>query len=372
MYGKIELRKSGELEMRRYRGIMDRHIIGAAAFLCWVFAAAPSYPEGARPWHEPFFVEGAALHYAAPEMFSEMIQPATGFRAALGYEFRRFRFAAESGYTIIRGTNPFVRELRFCPLSFKLGYSLPIYGGLGLQADLSAGALFSQTAHYQDAIGLILEKEMETPASSPVAGARLYATWTVPRSSVKIYSGGGADAVFEIGGAIPLPAFEAGISLKPFALFRPKARGRGIMETKAHEKEVPEPGHPLSETEARAEAHQKTVVARAAVYFRADSAAVIEEHRPALDEAGQLLRSDPALRVTLRGYAAPFGTEEGQAALSAARSWHCAEYLMRHYGVAEGRMNIEFYGADETPAQDAWEYRRRVDLIIEQIVTNEK
>jgi len=39
---------------------------------------------------------------------------------------------------------------------------------------------------------------------------------------------------------------------------------------------------------------------------------------------------------------------------------------MRVYGIAEQRMNIEYYGADETPEQKAWELRRRVDLIIEQ------
>jgi outer membrane protein OmpA-like peptidoglycan-associated protein len=335
-------------------------------FFILLFSCIPPAFTQENYWHEPFFIEGAALYYATPEFFSEMIEPKIGFRAALGYEFRRFRFAVESGYTRITGTNPFVLDLRFFPLAFKFGYSLPIYKGLGLQADLNCGVLFSQTVHYQDAIDLILEKKKETPANSPLAGARLYGTWTIPYTSVKLYAGGGVDAVFETDGIIPLPAIEAGISVKPFALFRPKERQREteVVETEDSEEEVPAAEYPETEKPA------KITVARMAIYFRADSAAIIEEYRPALDEAGRRLRENPALRITLRGYTAPSGTEEGQTTLSAARSWYCVEYLMRYYGIAEERMNIEFYGAEETPGQEsgqnAWEYRRRVDLIIEQ------
>ncbi|MDR0476242.1 MAG: OmpA family protein [Treponema sp.] len=352
-------------------------------FLCCFFAA-PCYTDvpqsgpqsgpqrEASPWYEPFFIEGAALQYTAPLMFEEMIEPKPGFRAALGYEYRSFRFAAESGYTRIRGTNPFVLDLLFFPLALKLGYSLELYKGLGLQADLSFGAMFSKTAHYQDAIDLILENETLSPGSSPEAGARLYATWAIPRSFIKLYAGGGADAVFEPAGVILLPAFEAGISVKPFAMSRPKTTPE-VLSEKAEFVEMPEEEVNKAEyPQEEAAGPVKTSLFRTAVYFRPDSTAFTEESLPVLDEAGRRLRAGPGLRVALRGYAAPSGTGEGQTALSAARSWRCAEYLMRNYGIAEERMNIEFYGADETPIQEAWEYRRRVDLIIEQIAANEE
>jgi len=158
--------------------------------------------------------------------------------------------------------------------------------------------------------------------------------------------------VLETEGPIPPPVIEAGISVKPLALLRPKAARKTA--------EIP-----------AAKAPQRTVLSQRAVYFRADSAALIEEYRPVLDDIGKQLRANPALRITLKGYTAPKGTDEGMTALSAARSWYCVEYIMKNYGIAEERMNIEFYGADvagadESAEQKPWEYRRRVDIFIEQ------
>jgi outer membrane protein OmpA-like peptidoglycan-associated protein len=336
-------------------------------FLYCVFTAVPCYPDEPQRWYEPFFIEGAALQYTAPSMFEEMIEPKTGFRAALGYEYRGFRFAVESGYIRIEGTNPFVIDLLFSPLALKLGYSLTFYRGLGLQADLSFGAMFSETIHYQDAIDMILENETVSPVSSPVAGARLYTTWVVPRTSIKFYAGGGADIVFEPAGIITLPGFEAGISVKPFALLKAKPQ---ILSEKTKIEERPE--EKVTEVEYPQGGTVKTVLVQMTIYFQPESTAFTEESLPGLDEAGRRLRANPDLRVALRGYTAPSGTGEGQTALSAARSWRCAEYLMRNYGIAEERMNIEFYGAGETPIQEAWEYQRRVELIIEQIAINEE
>ena len=292
-----------------------------------------------------------------------MAKPYPGFRAALGYEYKQFRFALESGYTHIEGTNPFVLDLLFIPLTFKLGYNQPVFWGIGLQADLSAGVLFSQTVHYYDVIDLFLEKEKDSPATAFLAGARLYATWTIPRTSIKLYAGGGADAVFETDGIIPLPVIEGGISLKPFALIR-RPKKTDPAATEVIETEITETETPQEEIPAEKEP-QRTVVSHTAVYFRADSTALVEAYRPVLDEAGRRLRADPALRITLKGYTAPAGTEGGMRTLSAARSWHCVEYLMKNYGIAEDRMNIEFYGAEAASEHKPWEYRRRVDIFIE-------
>jgi len=318
-------------------------------------------------WYEPFFIEGTAHQYFIPELFSGLIKPEIGFRGALGYEYRNFRFALESGYTHIEGTNPFVIDLRFIPLTFKSGYNLPIYRGLGLQADISCGIMFSHTVHYYDVIDLFQENKKDSPEASFLAGARLYATYTFPFKWLKLYAGGGIDAVFETDGIIPLPVIEAGVSFKPFALIRrPKKTGPAAAEVA--ETEIIETSSAEIPTEeiAEAKAPERVVIARGAVYFRADSTTLVEEYRHILDDAGQRLRANPALRITLKGYTAPHGTEEGKTALSAARSWYCVEYLMKYYGIAEDRMKIEFYGADDPAELKSWEYRRRVDIYIEQ------
>jgi len=308
-------------------------------------------------WYEPFFMEGSVIHYYLPELFSGLMEPMPGFRGALGYEYRHFRFAIESGYTRIDGTNPLVLETTLVPLSAKLGYHLPLRWGLGLQADVSFGVFFSRTQYYQSAIDMMMGKKQDKQVTSPLAGARLYLVYTFPFEWLKLYAGGGVDMVLEADGPIPPPVIEAGISIKPLALFQPKKTEPAVIE--------------IPQTQASAaEVPQRTVIAHKAVYFRADSAVLIKEYRPVLNYMGQRLRADPVLRITLKGYAAPTGTEEGMTALSAARSWYCVEYLMKNYGIAEDRMNIEFYGANETGAdksaeQKPWKYRRRVDIYIE-------
>jgi len=318
-----------------------------------------------NPWYRPFFAEGSVIHYYLPELFSGLMKPQPGFRGALGYEYRRLRFAVESGYTYIEGTNPLVLETTLVPLAVKAGYNLPLKRGLGLQADASFGVFFSRTLHYETVIDMLTDKRLDEQTASMFAGARLYATYTFP-FEVKLYAGAGVDMIFETEGAIPPFLIEAGISFKPSALLKPKVR-RMIPEPVKTELAGAEPAvKEIQEEEPEARVPEKIIVSQSSVYFIADSAALIEDYRPVLDEAGRRLRAEPALRITLKGYTAPAGTRDGMTALSAARSWHCAEYLMKYYGIAEQRMNIEFYGAEETAEQKTWEFRRRVDLVIEQ------
>jgi outer membrane protein OmpA-like peptidoglycan-associated protein len=321
-----------------------------------------------NPWYTPFFVEGSVIHYYLPELFSGLMKPQPGFRGALGYEYRHFRFALESGYTHIEGVNPLVEDIKLIPLAAKAGYYLPLKWGLGLQADASFGVFFSRTLHYETVIDMLTGKRLDDKAASLFTGARLYATYTFPFEYIKLYAGTGVDIILETEGAIPPFLIEAGVSFKPFALFKPKAgqKKTELARTESVVTEIPQAAREAAQEAPVAKTPEKIIVSRSSVYFRADSTALIEDYRPVLDDAGRRLRENPALRITLKGYTAPTGTQNGMTALSAARSWYCAEYLMNYYGIAEQRMSIEFYGAQETSEQRAWELRRRVDLIIEQ------
>jgi outer membrane protein OmpA-like peptidoglycan-associated protein len=337
--------------------LIKHHLVFLIFFLLFSLPSASALESG---WYEPFFIEGSVIHYYLPELFSGFMKPQPGFRGALGYEYRRFRFSLESGYTHIEGINPLVLETTLVPLAVKAGYNLPLKWGLGLQTDISLGVFFSRTLHYETAINMLTDKKQDEQAKSLFAGARLYATYTFPLNFIKFYAGGGADIIFETEGAIPPFLIEAGISIKPLALYKPKAGQKKTepAETEPVVTEIPQAAEKAPEV--------KAIAFQGAVYFWADSAFIIEEYKPVLDEAGRLLKADPELRITLRGYTAPSGTLDGMTALSAARSWYCAEYLMKYYGIAEQRMKIEFYGAEEPPEQKTWELRRRVDLIIEQ------
>jgi outer membrane protein OmpA-like peptidoglycan-associated protein len=315
-------------------------------------------------WYEQFFLEAAGQYYFTPGFFSELVKPDMGFRGALGYEYRRFRLAVESGYTHITGTNPLALDFRFVPLTIKAGYALPLSKGFGVQADMGFGWIFSQTVHYETAIDMLQDNIKESSATSTSLGARLYGTYSFLHrkggiDSLKLYAGGGIDMIFEDDGTIPLPMFEAGVSFKPLALFRPKGKEvpAAVIETPAEE--VPEVA--AEETEIRAER------VLTMVYFEADTAVMIERYRNVLDEAGERLRADPNLKITLRGYTAPFGWLEGRKIISADRVRFCAEYLKTHYGIDEGRMKIEYFGSERAPesANADWQSYRCVELIIE-------
>jgi hypothetical protein len=204
-----------------------RHFLKILTILCCLVHALPVHAQEAE-WYEPFFIETSVQYYFTPGFFSGLIEPDAGFRGALGYEFRRFRFALESGYTHITGTNPLVLDFRFVPLTLKAGYALPLGKGWGVQADLGLGWIFSETVHYETAIDMLMGNKKESSARSSSVGARVYGTYSFARRPestpfLKLYAGGGIDAIFETDGTIPLPMIEAGVSFKPLTLIKPKA-----------------------------------------------------------------------------------------------------------------------------------------------------
>jgi outer membrane protein OmpA-like peptidoglycan-associated protein len=106
-----------------------------------------------------------------------------------------------------------------------------------------------------------------------------------------------------------------------------------------------------------------------AVYFEAESGIrILESSLPLLQAAGARLWAYPKTNITLRGHAAPTGTPEGQRAISVARVWFCAEYLMREFGVPERRIRLILPGEEETSETEIVELNRyrRVDITVEQ------
>ena len=293
--------------------------------LLLVFPAVFSHSQEPH-WSDGFFIEGSAVYYFTPDLLSELIEPKIGFRGALGYEFYNFRFALESGFSRVTGTNPLVKEISFLPLLFKFGYFFPIYSILGLQADMVIGFALSKTLRYETVVDMVMNNLREDDERSFFAGIKLYAAIS-PLKYLKIYIGGGVDVIFETDGPIPLPAVEAGISLKPFLMGRSIANLRGASKTEIN-----------------------------GIYFRANSAAINEETLSVLDEAGQRLKENPSLRVTLRAYHAPSGTEmqvhhsAGSPALSHARLNWCIEYLAQNYGIEAPRIKKENRSAGNNSA----------------------
>jgi len=315
------------------------------------------------PWYEGLFAEVSGTYSFTSELMQNFGEFGFGFRGALGYEYRHFRFAIESGYSKLSGTNPLVSEISLSPVIFKFGYGYPVYSILGIQADISGGVLISSISRYMSAPDIINKKTVKDRYAAPFAGVRFYATVT-PLDYLRIYAGGGSDFIFENSGVIPLPLVEAGVSFKPFILFKSIAAKRSAVKQSTKDIVF----QSSSDNIIIEDTPQGRIIRlRNAVYFEADSSIMIEIYRPVLDEAGIRLRSNPQLKITFRGFTAPFGTERERAEISRARAQYCADYLAKQFGIDSSRMKIESYGALRAPEyRDAsWESYRCVELLIE-------
>jgi outer membrane protein OmpA-like peptidoglycan-associated protein len=249
-----------------------------------------------------------------------------------------------------------VTSFYYIPVIAGMGYALPLIGIFGVQADLGMGVQLLRTSHYETWLDLAGERPSESAETKLFAEGRLYATLT-PLKFLKIYAGGGADAALETNNPVLFPVLEAGISLKPFfSLPSKKTKPEGPVPVQMYPEDVYDEEKPPDQT------------FRYVVYFQPDSGTeIVGRDRPLLDEAGKNMQANPQMRLVLRGYAAPFDTEEGQITISAARVWYCTEYLKREYGIAEERIQMAFFGARETssPEGAGADARRRVELFLE-------
>ena len=403
-------------------------IIITCLFSAAVPAAAQNVSEGTNTeFLEGFFVDAGIHYYFTPEVLTGVVEQDPGFRGALGYSWRGFRFSVSSGFSRFSGISPLVESVLSIPLTGRVGYALPIIkgngGDLGLQLDLGGGVQFANTSHYKTDLDMRLGKKSESWNTKPFAESRLYVTYVFPFKFLGIYAGGGLDLAFEEKGLIPMPLMEAGISIKPFLIKKkpdapvpatePKeqepqeepepqnlaqvedlpdpetevtqepetnvanepepepqklAQAENVSDTKTETKAEPEKDAKSAASNAQTEKGRELsgpILYQTAVYFEGDIGSNVDnQYLLLLREVGRQLQASPQTQLVLRGYAAPRGTEESQVTISAARVWFCAELLKREYRIPEERMNMLFFGAEGGSREANLQLQRRVDLII--------
>ena len=109
------------------------------------------------------------------------------------------------------------------------------------------------------------------------------------------------------------------------------------------------------------------IVLRGLSFFDFDKSDIRPDSRPVLDEAAEILRNNPEVRITVEGYTDSVGTDEYNQALSVRRAESIFRYLVNH-GVAPERMQVVGYGkshplADNDTASGRAQ-NRRVELHI--------
>jgi outer membrane protein OmpA-like peptidoglycan-associated protein len=300
-----------------------------------------------------------------------LIKPYPGFRAGAGYEWRNWRFSLESGYTYVKGDNPLVLDIHFIPLTFKAGYAFSPWKNLSIVPALGAGLTFVSVNHYETAIDMLLDNQSHSSNRGFLLNAGIRLGWSFT-PALEFFAGAGLDCIVESGGLISLPAVELGITIKPFRFGKKKeaageeAPGKAIPAmVKTPEAVVPEAIEKAAEIPALPPESKVRIVR--VLYFPEESAVPAGSRLVELDAAAELLLSSPELGVTLRGYAAPYGTVTKLYALSEGRARFCADYLEKKYGIESRRITVEWHGADKEPeASDGEDWRRRcVEIIIE-------
>ncbi|MFI5397197.1 MAG: OmpA family protein [Candidatus Binatia bacterium] len=108
----------------------------------------------------------------------------------------------------------------------------------------------------------------------------------------------------------------------------------------------------------------KRIVLRA-VSFDFNRSGIRPESRPVLDEAAELLRGDPSVRVSVEGHCDAIGSDTRNQALSVERAEAVFRFLVNH-GISPERMAVVGYGSTRPVAGNETEggrtQNRRVEL----------
>lgn len=109
-------------------------------------------------------------------------------------------------------------------------------------------------------------------------------------------------------------------------------------------------------------------------FFGFDSYRLSATARAVLDEAGSLMREDPALDLIIEGHCDERGTTEYNMALGEYRARAARDYLVAG-GISPDRIQIISYGKerpfDAGHDEDAWARNRRAHLVVRQTALGE-
>lgn len=103
------------------------------------------------------------------------------------------------------------------------------------------------------------------------------------------------------------------------------------------------------------------------IHFDFDKDSILSESKPTLDEIGQLLNSDPSLRLTVTGHTDAKGGRDYNLDLSRRRAGNVVNALVKDYGIERSRLETRGAGASEPLAANDNDanraLNRRVELV---------
>ena len=102
--------------------------------------------------------------------------------------------------------------------------------------------------------------------------------------------------------------------------------------------------------------------------FKPNKAELVEGYYASLEKAGEQLKENPDITVTIEGHAASTGRPDFEMSLSRERAETIKNYLVRSYGVDASRITTVGYGSTKPIADNSTEAGRRQNRRIEYVV----
>jgi outer membrane protein OmpA-like peptidoglycan-associated protein len=104
------------------------------------------------------------------------------------------------------------------------------------------------------------------------------------------------------------------------------------------------------------------------IYFDFDKATIKPESRPALEEAAQILKDNPTIKVEIQGHTDSKGSDAYNLKLSTKRAQAVVNYLVQNLGIDVSRLTARGYGESHPVADNETEegrsLNRRVEFVI--------
>jgi outer membrane protein OmpA-like peptidoglycan-associated protein len=102
------------------------------------------------------------------------------------------------------------------------------------------------------------------------------------------------------------------------------------------------------------------------LYFEPDTTILVENSQLVVENVGRRLVANPSLRVLVRAFAVPYGTDDVRYLLAVNRSRVIRDSLIRNYGIAPSRIIVEAFGTEGVleRVRDEWETNRCAELLV--------
>lgn len=300
-------------------------------------AVQPSAVEMSKtPWYSHFFAAGSLQTFMSVSRLKNYTQPKPGYRLAGGYTFlhsgqHSIPLYFETGHSVISGRNPLIQTFDIVPLTVNVAYEYSPVKYFSAGTFLGTGFYFSSIRHYPTVLGILTNNLEKTSGAGGVFNLGIVLGGNIFERAIEFRAAFSCDIILEKPQAVPLPSFQLGLRMYPYALYS-YARKKQTAEVII--KEVPV----HSTVVVKEEVPELPQFASIFVYFEPETAKLDVNAKAEIKKAAEILKANDEVFIVFEGSTAPFGSQAGRIKLENSRILAVSEYLQKNCGIAAERI----------------------------------